>query len=218
MFTERPIGRRDFLKLGLVLPVALYSLKYSQLLESLGRPSGRPSLPEFIKTVENGNPDQIVGVYSYRTLANKVVQQPPEDPAFVSPDPLVITQFRLATSNNVIGFLGHREGVGREFLPLINDEFILVVYGDGRQGPYKPAEQYLYQALEPNSPESDFINLKTGIEETVTEVYNKMYRGPHHVTFQTCIAKDGNPIWGRYFLIASPYLFEGKPVMLPRPV
>lgn len=37
-----------------------------------------------------------------------------------------------------------------------------------------------------------------------TELYYKMDAGGTHLTFQTCIAKDGNLLWGRWFVVAQP--------------
>ncbi len=42
------------------------------------------------------------------------------------------------------------------------------------------------------------------------------YTGAGHVTFQTCIIKDGNPSWGRFFVTAIPipvmdYLHRAQP-------
>jgi len=35
-------------------------------------------------------------------------------------------------------------------------------------------------------------------------MFDRAYEGGRHVTFQTCIAAEGNSSWGRLFIIAAP--------------
>jgi hypothetical protein len=35
-------------------------------------------------------------------------------------------------------------------------------------------------------------------------MFKRVYFGDRHLTFQTCIAKDGEASWGRLFVIAVP--------------
>ena len=73
-----------------------------------------------------------------------------------------------------------------------------IVYGDGAM------KRYRFQALDPYSPYSDFVDLSTGETQSVGEVFELVYTGGDHVTFQTCIENSGNPSWGRLFVIVTP--------------
>jgi hypothetical protein len=35
-------------------------------------------------------------------------------------------------------------------------------------------------------------------------MFNRAYVGENRVVFQTCLAAEGNPSWGRLFVIAVP--------------
>jgi hypothetical protein len=47
---------------------------------------------------------------------------------------------------------------------------------------------------------------------TTEQMFNKAYRGDRHVTFQTCIEANGEPSWGRLFVIATPKSQSSQPV------
>jgi len=40
---------------------------------------------------------------------------------------------------------------------------------------------------------------------TAEQLFNRVYRGDRHVTFQTCIDANGDISWGRLFVIAIPH-------------
>jgi hypothetical protein len=61
-----------------------------------------------------------------------------------------------------------------------------------------------YQALQPTSPYSSFRDLTNDENLTAEQLFNKVYRGDRHITFQTCIEANGNLSWGRLFVIAAP--------------
>jgi hypothetical protein len=61
-----------------------------------------------------------------------------------------------------------------------------------------------YQALDSENLYSDFLDLRTGLRVTAGELFSRVYRGDRHVTFQTCIALNGDSSWGRLFIIAKP--------------
>jgi hypothetical protein len=63
---------------------------------------------------------------------------------------------------------------------------------------------YRYQAISPSSPTSDFQNLDENEYLTTSQLFMQMYGGSHHLTFQTCIEMNGNPSWGRMFVVAEP--------------
>jgi len=63
---------------------------------------------------------------------------------------------------------------------------------------------YQFQALQPTNPYSNFVDLETNQQLTATELFYRVYTGAHHLTFQTCIEKDGEYSWGRLFVLAYP--------------
>jgi hypothetical protein len=103
-----------------------------------------------------------------------------------------------------VGLLAHNYLAGQYFTQLKIGQIIRVVYGDGKIENFIVTEIARYQAISPNSPYSDFTNLATGERSNVESVFKKAYAGPHHLTLQTCIAKDNELSWGRLFIIAEP--------------
>jgi hypothetical protein len=61
-----------------------------------------------------------------------------------------------------------------------------------------------FQALQPSNPYSSFKNLDRDETLSTAQLFNRVYAGYHHLTFQTCIAADGKLSWGRLFVIAMP--------------
>ena len=79
-----------------------------------------------------------------------------------------------------------------------------MVYGDGKVEYFKVTRLLRYQALQPRSMVSDFLDLESGERLTWQQVFKKTYQGAQHVTFQTCIERNGDQNWGRLFVIAVP--------------
>src|SRR3972149_5225582 len=67
----------------------------------------------------------------------------------------------------------------------------------GRTVTYWVNRLYRSQATPPESPYSQFIDLDTGKGTDAEGVFRKVYMGDGHVTFQTCIERDGELSWGR---------------------
>lgn len=160
----------------------------------------------FVRSVMNGRSDLIVGVYVENILALPVIQQPSSSSAWVSPNDFEATQFVMAfvIAGNV-GLLAHNFLAGRFFFDLRPGHIVQLIYGDGSVIDYELTEIKQYQALQPNSVYSDFVDLKTGETVSSTNLFNVVYAGEHHLTFQTCIDREGNSEWGRHFPIAYPY-------------
>jgi hypothetical protein len=166
----------------------------------------KPPFDRFVELVKNGNSNQIVGVYVENVLALRVVQQPPSNPAFVSNIMGTATQFLLAyTVAGNIGLLAHNYLSGGLFFQLKPGDVVQLIYGDGAVWEYEVGEIQEYQALNPNSPTSDFLNLATGETLSANDLFNRIYIGQHHLAFQTCIQRDNLDTWGRLFVIAPPY-------------
>jgi hypothetical protein len=163
-----------------------------------------PDLDTFIQSVRNGDADTLRGVYTNGLFAFPVVQQPSHDPAFVSIIPNTLTQFGLALAYGNTGLLAHDFLAGAYFSLLSIGQDVQLVYGDGRTEHFTVTKIYRYQATDPNSVYSKFIDLDTQQTLSSTELFKKVYMGPTHVTFQTCIEANGEPSWGRLFVIAEP--------------
>jgi len=168
--------------------------------------SRQPAFDRFVDQVKNGNPNQLVGVYIENVLALRVVQQPPDDANYVSNVNGVATQFMLPyqISGN-IGLLAHNYLSGSLFFDIKVGDIAQLVFGDGNVDEYVVSEYHEYQALSPNSPNSDFIDLTTGEKLSAGELFNRIYSGSHRLVFQTCIAQDDIDTWGRLFVISFPY-------------
>ena len=77
-------------------------------------------------------------------------------------------------------------------------------YGDGSISKYVVTDIQEYQALQPDSPRSDFRDLGTDKVISASELFKRMYMESEQVTFQTCIWKGDEDSWGRLFVIADP--------------
>jgi hypothetical protein len=170
-----------------------------------GSGAALPNFSDFSKTVQNGKADVLRGVYVQDVLALPVVQQPSNNAGFVSGNNGEATQFGMATQFGNIGLLAHNHLAGKTFSQLTVGQEVRLVYGDGKVESFVVTEVLKYQALQPNSAYSDFRSLDDGKTTLNAEqMFKRVYFGNRHVTFQTCIAKDGNTSWGRLFVIAIP--------------
>ncbi len=165
---------------------------------------GFPSLLDFTATVAGGPADTVTGVYVSEVLALPVIQQPADNYGYVSEQVGVVTQFRLAASYGVTGLLAHNFASGALFFELAPGQRVHVILGDGSAKEYQVSEILRYQALQPFSTASDFVDLATGEQLTAGQVFARAYMGGDQVTFQTCIASGGIGSWGRLFVIATP--------------
>ena len=161
-----------------------------------------PDFADFHRTMRNGEADVLRGVYVPNVLALPVVQQPANQPYYVSNSNGEITQFALALQYGNIGLLAHNTLSGRLFPQLAIGQQVRLVYGDGNIEDFVVEDILRFQALQPASVSSTFRNLdKEEILSTV-EMFNRAYVGERHVVFQTCIEAEGNASWGRLFVIA----------------
>jgi hypothetical protein len=167
-------------------------------------PKSLPALSEFIRSVADGNAGVLRGVYAAGVMAYPVVQQPAGNPAFVSNNPSSVTQFQMAADMGNIGLLAHNYFGGASFFDLKEGDVIFLVYGDGTTQAFLVEDIQRYQALDPLSPYSDFVDLETREALTAAALFQKVYQGEFHLTLQTCIANEGDLNWGRLFIIARP--------------
>ena len=158
----------------------------------------------FVKLVENGNVDALSGVYISDVLALPVVQQPIGNDGFVSNNNGQVTQFALASQYGNIGLLAHNYLSGQSFSQIEVGQEVRLVYGDGTIKYFLVKEVLHYQAMDPNSPWSSFRHIEDNTILNSEQMFNRVYAGEHHVTFQTCIQAEGISTWGRLFVVAEP--------------
>ena len=163
-----------------------------------------PGFARFIRQVADGQAKVVRGVYVEGVLALHVVQQPAKDWAYVSGVLGNATEFQNAESNGIIGLLAHNYLSGRLFYDLKIGDQIGVVYGDGSVKNYRVSGSFQYQKLDPNDLSSKLVDLSTDSIITSGQVFEKFYAGSDHVTFQTCLEKNGVSTWGLYFVVAQP--------------
>lgn len=163
-----------------------------------------PPLDQFARSLENGEPNQRVGVFVEDRFSFPIVQQPSADPAWISANLGVVTEFRIVrkqTGNE--GIIAHNYLAGGQFYTLQIGDLAELVLGDGSVIDFEITDIQDYQALSPNSPTSNFINLNTGEKLTASDLFFKVYGGYLTLTFQTCISRDNISSWGRTFIIGE---------------
>jgi len=177
------------------------------------RASGNPNLQSQLLNSDTTNipEDKQEGVLSALYLDDSTVFQIAQQPAgnnnFVSSFQNYVTEYRTASNFGTIGLLAHNYLAGQYFFQISPGQEIELVYSDHHTKKFIVTEIQQYQALTPNSPSSDFIDLATGDYLTASQLFNKVYRNQTgHVVLQTCIYADQNPTWGRLFIIAEPVL------------
>ncbi len=173
-------------------------------------PAAIPALPAFIQGVQNGDPAMLVGIYIADQMALPVVQQPSDNPSYVSTAPEVVTQFRTAGQFNSQGLLAHNYLAGQHFYSLQKGQEVVLVYGDGSTKNYIIDDIQSYQALSPENIYSNFIALQGNHDQmTSTDLFYQTYGQGNNLVLQTCIQVGNEPSWGRLFIIAHP---EPKPI------
>ena len=137
----------------------------------------RPEFDSFVAQIKNGDPQQIVGVYIENVLALRVVQQPANDPNYVSSVKGVATQFLLAyqAPGQNIGLLAHNYLSCTLFFNIKVGNVSQLIYGDGRVEEYEVTDYREYQAITPDSPSSDFLDLSSGQKLSAGELFQIIY-------------------------------------------
>ena len=204
-------ARRIFLLAALFITIFCNPLST----KALGSVVDLPSLMEFSRSVQNGQAGVLRGVYVADVLALPIVQQPAGNAGYVSTNDDELTQFRMASQFGNVGLLAHNHLSGKLFSQIALGQEVQLVYGDGKTESFIVTEVLQYQALKPNSPYSDFRNVNDNKTLTAEQMFKRVYFGDRHITFQTCIAKDGNVSWGRLFIVAIPIAEYEKLTDLP---
>ncbi|QYK51510.1 MAG: hypothetical protein KF701_03225 [Anaerolineales bacterium] len=157
----------------------------------------------FVNSVSNGNGAQVTGIYVDGVMAYGVVGQG-GNAAFVSEQPNVVTQFGLASQYGSQGFLAHNYLAGGAFANIGIGQTITLVYGDGSTRDFQVTGTQSFQALSPDSTQSNFVDLNSGEQITASTLFHKVYNNKNSLVLQTCIEQDGISTWGRLFITAVP--------------
>jgi hypothetical protein len=166
--------------------------------------SAIPNSPDFYNPIQDSEADVLRAVYVPNVLALPVVQQPTDDPYYVSNHDGEVTQFSIASQYGNIGLLAHNHLSGKSFSKLSIGQEVELVYGNGRSEYFVVTEVLRFQALQPQNQQSLFLNLDNSEPLSANQMFNRVYTGSHHLTFQTCIKANGNMSWGRLFVLAMP--------------
>lgn len=227
-------GRRDFLKLTSSGTLSLYLSRlrldrvlapYTPLIPTMENShvflgnmlapepqTSFPSLAEFIMQIKSRDrvvtSKKIDGVWSKDvTLAATVVNQPAGKPDYVSENQGELTHFSVPDAyGDVLGLLAHNNlDVGKSITKMQIGHKLTLIAKSGILLNYQVREVYNYRAHDPKNLSSDFSEVgNESITLSASELFHKVYTGEHHVTFQTCIEKNGDNYWGRRFVLAYP--------------
>ena len=202
-------------RLLLILSIALCSLVFAGASEAIlitsaqlsylpvEKENALPDILPFINSVTNGRSGIPTGVYVPGVLALKIVQQPKDNPAFVSTLPDILTQFQMASRYLTVGLLAHNFLAGTQFFNIRLNQEIVLVFGDGSLKDYKVSDIKSYQAISPNNPYSNFFSPDGQKNLSSEEVFKQVYAKGNQLIFQTCIQKGNEDSWGRLFVIAD---------------
>lgn len=180
--------------------IALYPLG-----ANAGMAHGRQVQPAAVSIPAAIDEPIVESVYVEGGLNLPVVQQPDGNTNYVSSKKGELTQFATVSQYGNIGLLAHNYLAGKAFSRLVIGQHVHVVYSNSETESFVITEILSYQALEPRSPYSSFLSLENETEIlSVGQMFDRVYRGERHITFQTCIANNGMASWGRLFVVAEP--------------
>jgi hypothetical protein len=175
------------------------------LLRSSDMEANVSALQSFIDSVTTGS-RAVTGIYVNKDFTLRVGQQPSGNPGFVSGNIGEVTQFGMASDYGSRGFLAHNYLSGASFFDLKVGDTLALVFGDGSSESFLIQEIRRFEALQPNSPTSTFVDLDEGGKLSATTLFHSIYNWNNPVVLQTCIENHGVSTWGRLFIIAVPLL------------
>jgi hypothetical protein len=169
------------------------------------RTADQALLDKFIEAVSDKGTDVVTGVFVPGRFSLSVLQQPAGDASYVSTQDQTVTQFGSANAYGTIGLLAHNYLSGKMYFDLREGDNVIVVNGNGELALYRITRIERYQALSPTSVYSDFIDLTDPNRSKLTagQVFQRVYAIENRVVFQTCIEANGDPSWGRIFVIGE---------------
>jgi hypothetical protein len=191
-----------------VLKISAPEIENSNNVTEIEDPNNFETISPYIDLQEkviDGEADVIKGVFVEDVLGFQVIQQPEGQPAYVSPMKGIVTQFNLAENYGSIGLMAHNYLSGENYFNLEIGQIVTVIFGDGVTQNFNIVDIQQYQALSPNSVNSEFIKLdNTENRVSAERLFKEIYAHNGNLVFQTCIEKENNLTWGRLFVIASP--------------
>jgi len=159
---------------------------------------------QFIKSVtEKRSGNQIVGMIAPKQITLPIIQQPAGRPDFVSSEPEFVTS--LTKQFGSTGLLAHNHLAGSNFSSLEVNDLIVLVTANKEYKFFKIEKISSYQALSPNSPYSNFVDLNDpSTVLSAVDLFMEVYTEEGSLVIQTCIAQGSEPSWGRLFIKAFP--------------
>lgn len=146
----------------------------------------------------------LLRVYIENVLDLPVVQQPLDEPYYVSDRDGEVTEFSMVEKYGSIGLLAHNTLSGKYFSQIAVGQEIYLIYENGSVDDFVVTEVLHFQAMEPQSISSSFRNMHKNETLTAGEMFDRAYVGGDRLVFQTCIEAQENVSWGRLFVIAMP--------------
>lgn len=143
-------------------------------------------------------------VYIKDVLDMPIVQQPANNPYYVSDREGEVTQFSMVSQYGNLGLLAHNTLAGKNFSRVAVGQKVRLMYENGRSEYFIVTEILRFQALQPESVSSSFRDLDGSETLSAVEMFNRVYVGDDRLVLQTCIEAWGDPSWGRLFVIAVP--------------
>ncbi len=183
-------------------PTAVAAARHLPPLAAL--PTESPELLEFSRRVVNGQPGSLCGLYVAGILALRVVQQPADDPGYISSEDGTATEFQKADLFDAVGLLAHNTLAGRDFFKISAGQELVLIYGDGRAKYFHVSEIADYQRLTLADLRSDFLPLDSNQKQTADQVFARFYQQAHRLTLQTCLKRGDIADWGVRFIVADP--------------
>lgn len=148
--------------------------------------------------------DSVIWMEINQRFLFQVINQPAGNPGYVSPIPETLTRFSLADQYQSKGFLAHNYLAGASFSSIRIGDQVNLIYANQENETYQITAIRKFQALTPNSPYSEFIDLADGKHYSASELFLDIYNYPDRLILQTCLEKNGVDTWGRIFIIGVP--------------
>lgn len=161
-------------------------------------------LRAFVEEVYTGQPNVLTGIFVDGDFEMDIVQQPVSQPGYISSQENAVTDFRMARDYGTIGLLAHNFLAGEAFFQLDVGQTIYLVYGNSEVESFTIVDVKQFQALLPNSPYSNFVDLENSEQVSASDLFYQIYGQEDALILQTCIENNGISTWGRLFIIAVP--------------
>lgn len=188
-----------------VIPISAGDDGGGQSAQAAAGPSTLTPLTDFARKLPHGDSSTPVGVYVPGVLAYEIHAQPASNPGYVTSVDDAVSLFRLAQQHGTTGLIAHNYLAGELFFDLEVGQEVVILKANGSRQRYRIESIRRLQALSPWSPNSNFVDLdRDGQVLTALELFNQIYHGSDRLIFQTCIEYEGNPVWGRIFVTATP--------------